>query len=90
MQDHVDDVVLRRPGQQRFEDVEDGIARPVLGAKARTAGKRAKKLQELFGDRQDNVLAAQFLRRLGSAPGRNGFTFGVLYQRERAQGDGIL
>lgn len=65
------------------------LAAPVLGSKARKAGKRAKKLQELFGDRQDNVLAAHFLQRVGTAPGRNGFTFGLLYQRERALGDAI-
>ncbi|MBE7187420.1 CYTH and CHAD domain-containing protein [Jatrophihabitans endophyticus] len=65
------------------------LARPVLGSKARKSAKRAKKLQQRFGDRQDNVLAARFLLRLGAETGRNGFTFGLLYQRERAHGDAI-
>lgn len=55
------------------------------GKPARTV-KRYKKIQTVLGDHQNSVVAAATLRRLGSlagtAPGENGFTFGVLYATE--------
>ncbi len=46
-----------------------------------------KELQDVLGEHQDSVLASDLLRRLGAAtagrPGENGFTYGVLYQREQ-------
>ncbi len=46
-----------------------------------------KDLQDVLGEHQDSVLASDLLRRLGAAtaerPGENGFTYGVLYQREQ-------
>ncbi len=47
-----------------------------------------KDLQDALGELQDSVLSADHLRRLGSTLGakarRNGFTFGLLYERELA------
>ncbi|WP_375500154.1 CHAD domain-containing protein [uncultured Jatrophihabitans sp.] len=59
------------------------LAIPVMGKAARQLAKQAKKRQELLGDRQDEVVAAEFLLRLGTSGG-NGFTLGVLHQRQRA------
>jgi CHAD domain-containing protein len=49
-----------------------------------------KKTQERLGDRQDRIVAAEFLRRMAATAdlaGENGFTYGLLYEREctRAQ-----
>ena len=48
--------------------------------------KRYKKIQSVLGDHQDSAVAAATLRRLGitagTTPGQNGFTFGLLYDRE--------
>ncbi len=50
------------------------------------AQKRDKKIQDILGAHQDAVVAADLLRRLGAGtadlPGENGFTYGLLYQRE--------
>jgi len=63
------------------------LAEPEVGRPAKRIRKRAKKMQERLGARQDSVIAAEFLLRAGRAagttPGENGFTFGLLYQRER-------
>jgi CHAD domain-containing protein len=61
--------------------------RPILGKQAVRDAKRYERLQNLLGEHQDSVVAAQLLRELGaiagSTPGENGFTFGLLYQREQ-------
>ena len=66
------------------------LARPVLGKPALTSLKTAKKLQSELGHRQDAVVGAAFLRRLGAVagttPGENGFTFGVLLAHETRRG----
>jgi CHAD domain-containing protein len=63
------------------------LAEPVLGRQARNLVKRLKHLQDELGDLQDAVVAAQLLReagaRAGTVPGENGFTFGILWQREQ-------
>jgi CHAD domain-containing protein len=63
------------------------VLEPDLGQPARKVRKKAKKVQGRLGDRQDSVVAADFLLRAGrlagTTPGENGFTFGLLYQRER-------
>jgi CHAD domain-containing protein len=64
------------------------LAQPELGAAATRAKKRMKKRTQQLGLRQDSVLAAAFLLRAGaaaSASGENGFTFGLLYERELAK-----
>ncbi|CCQ13723.1 putative uncharacterized protein [Rhodococcus sp. AW25M09] len=49
--------------------------------------KRFKTIQEVLGEHQDAVIAAEILRtlgaRAGATAGENGFTFGVLFERER-------
>lgn len=55
---------------------------PVLGSAADKIVAERKDLQDLLGDYQDSRLASVFLRDLGGIPGRNGFTFGLLYAAE--------
>lgn len=58
---------------------------PVLGGPARRIGKRAKALQQLLGEHHDAVTARPVLRELAvraHLDGGNGFTYGVLYERE--------
>lgn len=66
------------------------LGEPVLGKAARSSVKAAKKLQTELGDRQDAVVAAAFLRRMGAVAGttsgENGFTFGVLLANELHRG----
>lgn len=63
------------------------LARPELGGKAAKAVARMKQLQNTLGERQDGVLAAEFLLQLGrtagTTSGENGFTFGLLFEQER-------
>lgn len=64
------------------------LSGPVMGKRARSVEKRMKKAQERLGLRQDCIVAAEFLRRLGAAAGaagENGFTYGLLYERELAR-----
>lgn len=61
------------------------LVSPFDSGSARWA-KRFKQVQTILGDHQDAVVALEALRRMGaaagSAPGENGFTFGLLYARE--------
>jgi CHAD domain-containing protein len=64
------------------------LARPELGAKATAIRKEMKQTQQRLGIRQDSVVAAEFLRHMGAAAGslgENGFTYGVLHERELAR-----
>ncbi|GGM11825.1 CYTH and CHAD domain-containing protein [Nakamurella endophytica] len=68
------------------------LVEPVGGVKKATRSvKRYRELQDILGEHQDGVVAADILRRLGAAtagrPGENGWTYGVLYAGElqRAQ-----
>lgn len=62
------------------------LAEPVMGDKATDKVKRAKKFQDVLGEFQDSVVSVDILRRLGARastkPGSNGFTYGVLLERE--------
>jgi CHAD domain-containing protein len=61
------------------------LSRPQLGSKAKSIQKQMKQTQRRLGVLQDCVVAAEFLRHMGAAAastGENGFTYGVLYQRE--------
>jgi CHAD domain-containing protein len=62
------------------------LVRPLGSGKAGDQAARNETWQELLGEHQDCLVAAQLLRRLGSAAGstgdENGFTFGLLYQRQ--------
>jgi CHAD domain-containing protein len=64
------------------------LSRPELGKQGNSVRKRMKKTQERLGLRQDRVVAAEFLRRVAAAAGaagENGFTYGLLYERERSR-----
>ncbi|OMC27683.1 CHAD domain-containing protein [Mycobacterium colombiense] len=55
--------------------------------RAKRTIKRYKRIQSTLGDHQDSMVAAEALRRMGSAAGttvgENGFTFGMMYAREQ-------
>jgi CHAD domain-containing protein len=64
-------------------------AAPVVGRHAsKRIAKRYQRLQDLLGEHQDSLLSAAVLRRLGAVAGttegENGFSFGILYEREMA------
>jgi len=68
------------------------VAEPVVGKKAKKARKRAKEFTRLLGEHQDGVVARPVLREQGMRShlaGENGFTFGVLYEQERARCDEV-
>ncbi|MFE0749948.1 CHAD domain-containing protein [Gordonia sp. NPDC058843] len=63
------------------------LAGPVVSKSAgRGQVKRYKKIQTVLGEHQDAAVAAAALRELGASAGvrngENGFTYGILYQRE--------
>ncbi|MCW2528925.1 MAG: hypothetical protein JWM76_3785 [Pseudonocardiales bacterium] len=66
------------------------LATPVLGAKAERSIEHYKAMQDTLGEHQDSVVAAELLRRLGaqagSRGGENGFTYGILFAREKDAG----
>jgi len=69
-------------------------AEPVIGAAAsRKQAARYQKLQDLLGEHQDSLISADSLRRLaakaGTTAGENGFTFGILYEREQAHAEAV-
>ncbi|TFI41681.1 CYTH and CHAD domain-containing protein [Rhodococcus sp. 1R11] len=64
------------------------LVAPVLDKKVSKSNiKRYKQIQEVLGEHQDAVIAAEILRtlgaRAGTTSGENGFTFGLLFERER-------
>ncbi len=64
------------------------LVSPVVDKKVSKANiKRFKTIQEVLGEHQDAVIAAGILRtlgaRAGTTAGENGFTFGLLFERER-------
>jgi CHAD domain-containing protein len=75
-----------RKAAKRARYAAEAVA-PVIGesASAKLAG-RYEKLQDLLGEHQDSLVSAAVLRRLGAlagdTPGENGFTFGILWERE--------
>ncbi len=63
-------------------------ATAVTGKKAARFAKQMKKVQSVFGDHQDAVLARQAARDLGIGAhlaGENAFSYGLLYEREACQ-----
>ncbi len=66
------------------------LVEPVVGKKARKAAKRYTATQDALGEHQDSVVAAALVRELGASvgvtPWQNGFTYGVLYEREQRAG----
>ncbi len=63
------------------------VASPVLDrGRSKRSLKRLKDLQDALGEHQDSVIARGFLRELATrsgAEGQNGFTYGLLHERER-------
>jgi CHAD domain-containing protein len=74
----------RKAGKRARYAVE--LAAPFLGKKAGRIIAGRKDLQDVLGEHQDSIVAAEFLRaegvRLGIRSGHNGFTYGLLYGRE--------
>ncbi|AFR50656.1 hypothetical protein KTR9_4047 [Gordonia sp. KTR9] len=65
------------------------LAAPVVDrSTGRGQAKRYKRIQTVLGEHQDAAVAARTLRELGAGAGtrkgENGFTYGILYQRELA------
>jgi CHAD domain-containing protein len=68
------------------------LRRPIDGSAAvKKAEKRFKRIQRVLGEHQDSVVASDALRRFaltaGTTPGENGFTYGLLYAREKQIAD---
>jgi CHAD domain-containing protein/adenylate cyclase class IV len=63
------------------------LVAPAIGKRAEKRVERLKGLQDVLGEHQDSVQAEAILLRLGRATGataaHNGFTYGLLYERER-------
>jgi CHAD domain-containing protein len=62
------------------------LTAPVAGKSAAKQVKAYKRVQDALGEHQDSAIAAAQLHRLGIAangPDENGFTFGLLYEREQ-------
>ena len=61
--------------------------REPLDKSAKETAKHYKQFQRVLGDHQDGVVASATLIRLarnaGTTPGENGFTYGLLYEREQ-------
>lgn len=77
----------RKAGKRARYAIE--LAAPLLGPKADQTIAARKELQDVLGEHQDSIVAAEFLRgegvRLGIRSGHNGFTYGLLYGRELAR-----
>lgn len=86
----VDPVLLQRARRavKRARYATELVA-PISGDGAEKAIERHEDAQELLGEHQDAVVAAENLHRIGRAtgsrPGHNGFTYGLLYERQLAQ-----
>jgi CHAD domain-containing protein len=62
------------------------LAAPVLGKKTAKQIESARSIQDALGAHQDSLVSAALLREVGAAvgstPGHNGFTYGLLYAQE--------
>jgi CHAD domain-containing protein len=68
------------------------LRRPIdTSARVKKAEKHFKRIQRVLGEHQDSVVASDALRRFaltaGTTPGENGFTYGLLYAREKQIAD---
>lgn len=86
-------VVRRRSSDASLHDVRKAAKRYRYALEVAEPGgkavKLAKALTKLLGEHQDGVVARPVLRELGMQAhlaGENGFTFGLLHERERARG----
>lgn len=82
-----DDTLLHRARKAAKRARYAGELRVPLDKKTKATVKRYKQIQRVLGDHQDSVVAAETLRRLavtaGTTDGENGFTFGLLFEREQ-------
>jgi CHAD domain-containing protein len=82
-----DDALLHRARKAAKRARYAAELRLPVDKRAKATAKRYKQFQRVLGDHQDGVVASATLRRLalsaGTTPGENGFTFGVLYEREQ-------
>ncbi|HUC57694.1 MAG TPA: CYTH and CHAD domain-containing protein [Streptosporangiaceae bacterium] len=65
------------------------VLAPAMGKPASRFARQMKRLQSQLGDFQDSVIARRTERELGIAAavaGENAFTYGILYQRDVAEG----
>lgn len=66
------------------------VAVPAVGKPADRTRKRARTVTKVLGEHQDSVVVRPVLRALGAqahAAGENGFTFGLLHERQRVRAD---
>ncbi len=78
-----------RKAYKRARYAAEALA-PAAGAPARRLAKRLRTLQDILGEHQDSVVAAQLLRDYGMRAhldGDNAFTYGMLYARQTAAGE---
>jgi CHAD domain-containing protein len=62
------------------------LTRPITGKRGKRQVKRYKRIQDVLGEHQDSIVAAELLRRLGArsaSTGQNAFTLGLLYGLEQ-------
>jgi CHAD domain-containing protein len=82
-----DDALLHRARKAAKRARYAAELRAPLDKPAKKKVKRYKRIQRVLGDHQDGVVASGTLRRLaliaGTTDGENGFTFGLLYEREQ-------
>ena len=67
------------------------LTHPVLGKKTKKTIKEYQALQDILGEHQDGVVAADLLHRLAAGTAghsdENGFTYGVLYAQEMSRAE---
>jgi CHAD domain-containing protein len=76
----------RKAGKRYRYSLE--AAEPAVGKQAKEARQRAKAFTKVLGEHQDGTVAQPVLRDLGMQAhlaGENGFTYGLLLERERAR-----
>jgi CHAD domain-containing protein len=84
-----DDIQLHRARKaaKRARYAAEMIEPRAMSRKAKRTRKYYKQIQSILGQHQDTVVARSALRRMAAATGgaadENGFTFGLLYARER-------
>lgn len=82
-----DDAMLHRARKAAKRARYAAELRKPVDKRAKRTMKRYKHIQRVLGEHQDAVIATEALRRLaitaGTSLGENGFTYGMLYERER-------
>ncbi len=89
----VDDLHRARKAAKRARYAAE-LIEPVTGGKAaHKLARRYQGLQDLLGEHQDSLVSAALLRRLGgkagTTRGENGFSFGLMYEREMQRASAV-